>query len=92
LKFSQFKAKTGIFGRPENRYTWELLAKKEVDSVTWWKGFYSETKLSKIISALSVVPFTSSANERDFSLRGFIHTKNRNRYFLNSVFCFNNNF
>lgn len=62
LKFSQFKAKTGIFWKPENRYTWELLAKKEVESVTWWKGFYSETMLPKINSALSVAPFTSSAN------------------------------
>uniref|UniRef100_A0A914EIU0 HAT C-terminal dimerisation domain-containing protein n=1 Tax=Acrobeloides nanus TaxID=290746 RepID=A0A914EIU0_9BILA len=54
-------------------------------SYTWWLGYFDDTALSRVFAALSVFSVTSAANERDFSIRGNIHTKRRNRLAVETV-------
>jgi hypothetical protein len=84
LEYAQFSAKTGVFADSSRSHAWELLQQIEMDGITFWKGFFADTYLAKVYSALRVLKVTSAANERDWSIRGFIHSKIRNRYFTQS--------
>uniref|UniRef100_A0A915CPB3 DUF659 domain-containing protein n=1 Tax=Ditylenchus dipsaci TaxID=166011 RepID=A0A915CPB3_9BILA len=48
---------------------------RTVDGLTFWTGFYSDSVLSVIYKALRIVQITAAPTERNWSLRGAIHTK-----------------
>lgn len=79
VEYAHFKEKTGPFGHPDMKTAWDVLATTDMDARTWWGLFFGDSLLAPIHAITTVVPLTSSANERDFSRRGFIHSKIRNR-------------
>jgi len=68
---------SGIFGG--RQWAWDALGTGDLDSATFWAGFFSDSILATIFKALQIVPMTSAAPERNWSIRGAIHTKVRNR-------------
>lgn len=77
---------TGIFGDPKRHYAWEVLANTNIDRKSWWNGLFPDTVLSQVVVALECLSITSASNERNWSVRGNIHTKIRNRYDLHDGF------
>jgi hypothetical protein len=73
----QFKAKTDIF--KDRPWVWQALDTGNLDSLTFWTGGFSETILSTVVKALQIIPITSADSERNWSIRGAIHSKVRNR-------------
>jgi hypothetical protein len=81
---ANWSAKTGIFSRDQRPWAWEK--NQAVDMLTWWRGFFGDTALSIVVSAIASIPVTSAAAERNWSIRGSIHTPARNRYkFLDNI-------
>uniref|UniRef100_A0A914D745 DUF659 domain-containing protein n=1 Tax=Acrobeloides nanus TaxID=290746 RepID=A0A914D745_9BILA len=78
-ELGEWRAHTGAFGDPTRLYAWELLDKTTIDAKSWWAGYFSDTVLWKLLDVLRVVPLTSASNERNWSMRGRIHTAIRNR-------------
>jgi hypothetical protein len=76
IQLAQYKAKTNLFKR---EWAWEALETGKLDSATFWSGFFSDSILATVFKALQIIPVTSAATERNWSLRGAIHTKVRNR-------------
>jgi hypothetical protein len=50
----------------------------ELDAMSFWAGFFGDTVLSTVFKSLQVIPITSASSERNWSIRGAIHTKVRN--------------
>ena len=74
---AQFKTRTGVFG--VRTWAWQAFEKGDLDAAGFWTGYFEETALSKVFKALQAIPVTSAATERNWSIRGAIHTKVRNR-------------
>jgi hypothetical protein len=45
----------------------------------WWAAWFGDSLLSKVALALRNIPLSAAATERNWSMRGAIHTKSRNR-------------
>jgi hypothetical protein len=76
IHVAQYKSKTGLFKRD---WAWEALETGNLDSATFWSGFFHDSILATVFKALHMVPVTSAATERNWSIRGAIHTEVRNR-------------
>jgi hypothetical protein len=74
---AQFKAQTGEFDK--QHWGWQALETGELDALTFWTGCFSNTILATVFKMLQIIPITSAATERNWSIRGAIHTKVRNR-------------
>jgi hypothetical protein len=70
-------SKSGKFSSDSRPYAWEQVDK--MNAMAWWEAWFSDFLLSKVVKTLDKVPLTSTATERNWSLRGAIHTKVRNR-------------
>ena len=55
---------------------WTALQSGDLDAFTFWTGCFSNTILATVFK---MIPVTSAATERNWSIRGAIHTKVHNR-------------
>lgn len=81
-EWAQWKAGIGIFTDPTRAFAWEILHSEQLDSYTFWNGFFEDTLLSKVVCMLKPIAVTSASNERYWSVRGYNHSRRRSRYFL----------
>jgi hypothetical protein len=51
----------------------------DLDAFTFWTGCFSNTILATVFKMLQMISVTSAATEPNWSIRGAIHTKVRNR-------------
>jgi uncharacterized protein YuzE len=70
-------SKTGKFSENSRPYAWEQV--KQMKSLAWWEAWFSDSELCEVVKVLHKIPLSSAATERNWSLRGAIHTKIRNR-------------
>ena len=77
VEFGQWMAGTGVYARDKRLYAWDAV--KRMNAAEWWQAWFSDTLLAKVAQIISNVPMTSAATERNWSLRGAIHTKIGNR-------------
>lgn len=82
-EWAHWLAETGIFSKDNRRYAWE--ATHTMDGLTWWKAFFSDTLMAQVVQMLHNVPISAAPTERNWSLRGGIHTKLRNRMNVNTA-------
>ncbi|KAE9521416.1 hypothetical protein AGLY_018183 [Aphis glycines] len=75
-----FKAKSGPF---ESRSSWTATNSIKSNSVTaanWWKGnFKNKSVLADVAEVLLTLPSSTAYAERNWSVWGNIHSKNRNK-------------
>ena len=73
-EIANYRCRSGkLFG---NNFIW----KSSFDNpVSWWKGLCSSSSLSKVASRILMMPASSAATERSFSVYSHIHSKKRNR-------------
>lgn len=50
-----WNAKAGIFSRDSRPWAWE----SNHNMLTWWRGFFGDTVLSLVVSAIACIPATS---------------------------------
>ncbi|KAE9546800.1 hypothetical protein FO519_009988 [Halicephalobus sp. NKZ332] len=77
VEIAQFKSKTGVF--ESRHWAWKAVENGRLEAVSFWPGFFSDTVLSTVFKSLQMIPVTSAASERNWSIRGAIHTDVRNR-------------
>jgi hypothetical protein len=70
-------SKTGKFSKNLRSYAWNQVGKMELSA--WWTAWFSDSILSKVAMALRKIPLSAAATERNWSIRGAIHSKSRNR-------------
>lgn len=73
---ANYTAKEGPFKKP---FLWNTDTITAISPTAWWKGFFSNTELSRMASRFLELPATSAACERSFSSYSRIHSKSRNR-------------
>ncbi|XP_030761326.1 uncharacterized protein LOC115886365 [Sitophilus oryzae] len=73
-EIADYRCRSGkLFG---NNFLW----KSSFDNpVSWWKGLCSSSSLSQVASRILMMPASSAATERSFSVYRHIHSKKRNR-------------
>lgn len=71
----QFRSCRGVFA--ERSWVWEVMGTGNLDSLIFWRGYFHDTILCTVFKALYMSPVTSAAPERNWAIRGAIHTKNR---------------
>ena len=67
-------AKDRFYAMP---FLWKNIA--NISPVSWWNGYFTKQKLSKIAGRLLKLPSTTAAVERSLSCYSNIHTAKRNR-------------
>ena len=70
----RFRAKDSAFSSPLS-----LSTKTKVCASVWWKGNFPKCSLTPLATAILSLPTSAAATERNWSVRGAIHTKSRNR-------------
>lgn len=73
-QFAEYQAKGGFWA---NEFIWQPVT--TISPLDWWKGLCATKLLSTIAVRLLSVPPSSAASERNWSLFGRTHTKDRNR-------------
>ena len=76
-ELANWLTKTDKFSETNRAYAWNNVGKS--DELTWWEAWFPDTNLSKVVKAIYTVPLSAAATERNWSIRGAIHTKSRNR-------------
>lgn len=79
-EMASFVARLPPFDFESRPYAWTVDSTQNV--YKFWVGFFGDTKLSKVIRALNSMVLSAGSAERNWSVRGGIHTKQRNRYDL----------
>ncbi|CAG8445324.1 10092_t:CDS:2 [Scutellospora calospora] len=79
----EYLAYTGPFN---NNMAWETV--NTTDQITWWTGnfLYSAPELTQFAKRILMIPTSSAASERNWSVFSYIHSKNRNRLISSKVF------
>ena len=54
----------------------------KIDLNAWWSLHFPDKCLSTLSALLHSIPLTSAANERTWSMRGYVHSKTRNRLYI----------
>lgn len=73
-EIANYRCRSGkLFG---NNFIWKSSFH---NPVSWWKGLCSSSSLSKVASRILMMPASSAATERSFSVYSHIHSKKRNR-------------
>jgi len=80
----EWNAQSGQFNlqNPDRSEAWSDVDyyKDSLDRKLWWPIHFDDTALSTIYQMLSAIPISSCACERTWSIRGYVHSKSRNRY------------
>jgi hypothetical protein len=71
-----------VFDINSRSWAWDALNNGTLTSADFWLAYFDDTILSKVYKALQVIPITSAATERNWSIHGAIRTKVRNRLVL----------
>ena len=74
-------------GRYKSKVLWaasEKIGQGEQDpsAVSWWEGFCQQPPSLKAVQIFLMIPATTAASERNWSVWGRVHSKTRNRLSL----------
>lgn len=85
-EIANFLGRLAPFKEENRNYAWTAEAVANMEA--FWCGYYQDTKLSKVVKALKSMVLSSASAERNFSIRGTVHTKSRNRLRIYNSQCF----